>query len=94
MQNHSHEDMEMLQGEMGNVLHYYSSFDSEKHWRMLTTNARGAHCILHKMLTDTNIMCKKLFAPFLFLEYSASTTYYDTDSTSSDSESSSDDDLL
>ena len=77
MLTRSHEEMDMLQGEMGNVLHYY-----EDRVALITTAinecshelkfARGARALLHNMLTDTNVQlqkCKQLFTPCISLDH-------------------------
>ena len=98
MLTRSHEEMEMLQGEMGNVLHYYedrvaaiqSALDECS--QLTPSVARGACALLHNMLTDTNVQlqkCKQLFTPF-FDDQSPTSVYCDDGSSELSHESDSD----
>ena len=104
MLTHSHEEMDMLLGEMGNVLHYY-----EDRVASITTAlnecshefkfAREACALLQNILTDTSVQlqkCKKLFSPYISLncQETASTCSDNRLSESSDDSDLSDHDLF
>ena len=88
MLTRSHEEMEMLQSEMRNVVHYYETRVSaiktimDEPSRLETKYIRGAHALLHNMLIDTTVQlakCKQLFAMCL----NAPASVYSEDSSDS-----------
>lgn len=91
MLTRSHEDMEMLQGEMENVLQYYDERVDANAIQKIRDDCRldrGAHALLHKMLGDTHQLlakCRVLFTPYLSDDHSSTDL---VDGSSSESESS------
>ena len=105
MLSRNHEEMEMLLSEMKNVLHYYEIRVAgilnamDEYSNLHTAFAKGAHALLHNILSDTYIhfhKCKELFTPYLN-GYPSTSMYQDCESDiSSDSSDDSDfsDDLM
>ena len=96
MLTRSHEEMEMLQSEMKNVVHYRviaikNIMDEPS--RLEPKYIRGAHALLYNMLSDTTVQlakCKQLFAKCLnapasvYSEDSSDSSNHDYDLCSSD----------
>jgi hypothetical protein len=101
MLTRSKEEMEMLQREMGNVLHYYEDrvvvIQSVMDECSQLKSARGAHALLHNMLINTNVQlqkCKQLFTPLLFQHQAPISMCSDDSSDSSNDSDFSDHDEL